>query len=139
VQNVIEFVEPGDVEGFRPLDLALSHDGNTLYIADWSFGGWANKNEKLGRVYVVTYAGSANVKTRPRVSNSEPISVQIAQLDHPSFQERFRAQLALIKHGTHALSAVTSALAYLGTCRWQVRRSSTCFVTANGEEFGPRA
>ncbi len=37
VQNVIEFVEPGDVEDFRPLDLALSHDGKTLYIADWSY------------------------------------------------------------------------------------------------------
>ncbi len=37
--------------------------------------------------------------------------MQIAQLDHPSFHERFRAQLALIKQGKNAVAAVTSALA----------------------------
>ena len=43
----IEFVEPGDVGDFRPLDLALSYDGKTLYIADWGMGGWGNKTEKV--------------------------------------------------------------------------------------------
>jgi hypothetical protein len=82
-----------------------------MYIADWSFGGWANKNEKLGRVYAVTCAQASKVKTRPRASSAKPVSVQIAQLDHPSFHERFRAQISLVKQGKSVLAAVTSALA----------------------------
>ena len=97
VAEMIDFVEPGDVENFRPLDLALSHDGRTLYVADWSMGGWGNKTEKLGRVYAVTYTGG--VKTRPRGKDSDPIEAQIEQLDHPSFNERMRAQAALIARG----------------------------------------
>ena len=86
VADVIDFVEPGEVDDFRPLDLALSHDGKTMYIADWSMGGWANKTEKLGRVYAVTYEGADAVKTRPRGKDSDPIEAQIKQLDHPSYQ-----------------------------------------------------
>jgi putative membrane-bound dehydrogenase-like protein len=111
VADVIDFVEPGDVSDFRPLDLALSHDGKTMYIADWSFGGWANKGEKLGRVYAVTFDGADRVKTRPRGNDAEPIARQIAQLDHPAFQERRRAQSALIRAGKAALAPATAALA----------------------------
>ncbi len=57
VAEKFDFVEHGEVDDFRPLDLALSHDGKTMYIADWSSGSWDNKTEKLGRVYAVTYEG----------------------------------------------------------------------------------
>lgn len=107
------FVEPGESNDFRPLDLALSYDGRTMYIADWSFGGWNNKTEKLGRVYAVTYTGE--VKTRPRGKDSDPIPSQIAQLDHPSFNERFRAQTALAKRGKEVLGPVREALSNLKT------------------------
>ena len=80
VAEKIDFVEHGKVDDFRPLDLALSHDGKTMYIADWSMGGWNNKTEKLGRVYAVTYEGKPGedsadaVKTptrsRPRSGSS---------------------------------------------------------------------
>jgi len=103
------FIEPGEVGDFRPLDLALSHDGRTMYVADWGMGGWGNKTEKLGRVYAVTYTGKADL--RARGNDSDPVEGQIRQLDHPSFNERFRAQTALIKKGKAALGAVTAALA----------------------------
>lgn len=111
VADKIDFVTPGTVENFRPLDLALSHDGRTMYIADWSFGGWSNKEEKLGRVYAVTYDGADAVKLRPRGTDSDPVPALIAQLDHPSFQERRRAQEALIKRGKSALGPAVAALA----------------------------
>ena len=72
IAEKIEFVEAGPVDSFRPLDLAFSHDGKTLYIADWSLGSWGNKTEKLGRVYAVTFAGADAVKTRPRGKRRRP-------------------------------------------------------------------
>jgi putative membrane-bound dehydrogenase-like protein len=110
VAEKIDFVEHGPVDNFRPLDLALSHDGKTMFIADWSMGGWGNKTEKLGRVYAVTYKGKAP-RTRPRGHDSDPIASQIKQLGHPSFNERFRAQTALIRAGREARIAATTALA----------------------------
>jgi len=110
VADKLDLVEPGGMDSFRPLDLALSHDGRTLYIADWSLGSWANKTEKVGRVYAVTYAGAATVKTRPRGKDDDPVEGQIRQLDHPSYNERRRAQTALIKSGKASLHAVTDAL-----------------------------
>ncbi len=38
IKDVIELVEPGDSGEFRPLDVALSYDGKTMYIADWGMG-----------------------------------------------------------------------------------------------------
>ena len=109
VGDVEDFIVPGEVSDFRPLDLALSYDGKTMYVADWGYGGWANKTEKLGRVYAVTYTGE--MKTLPRGNDSDPIDAQIKALAHPSFNERTRAQTALIKKGKEALEAATTALA----------------------------
>ncbi len=109
VGDVEDFIQPGDVSDFRPLDLALSYDGKTMYVADWGMGGWGNKTEKLGRVYAVTYTGE--IKTQPRGKDSDPIDLQIKALAHPSFNERMRAQLVLIGKGQGALAAATSALA----------------------------
>ena len=61
IADYMNFAEPTD-DQLRPIDLAVSYDGRTLYIADWSMGGWGNKNEKLGRVFAITYKG--DVKTR---------------------------------------------------------------------------
>ncbi len=109
VKDVIELAEPGEAGEFRPLDLALSYDGKTLYVADWGMGGWGSKTEKVGRVYAITYKGP-EIPTRPRGRDSDPIPAQILQLDHPSFNERMRAQEALIKQGFPAFKAVSQAL-----------------------------
>ena len=97
VGEAFDFAVPNGVKNFRPIDLALSHDGRTLYVADWNMGGWGSKTEKVGRIFAITYTGE--VKTRPRGRDSDPIAAQLAQLDHPSFNERMRAQAALIKQG----------------------------------------
>jgi putative membrane-bound dehydrogenase-like protein len=110
IADKIEFVEPGSVDSFRPLDLAFSHDGKTLFIADWSLGSWGNKTEKLGRVYAVTFTGADAVKTRPRGNDADPVEAQIRQLDHPAYHERIRAQAALVSQGKRALIPVTAAL-----------------------------
>ncbi|MDR3620866.1 MAG: HEAT repeat domain-containing protein [Paludisphaera borealis] len=111
VGDVIDFVEPGEVEDFRPIDLALSHDGKTMYIADWSMGGWGNKKEKLGRVYAVTHKDADTTPRRLRGADTDPADRQIAQLDHPALTERKRAQAALTRLGKPSLAAVTAALA----------------------------
>ena len=108
VADVEDFIQPGEVGDFRPLDLALSYDGKTMYVADWGMGGWGNKTEKLGRVYAVTYTGA--MKTLPRGKDSDPVDQQIKALAHPSFNERCRAQLALVKKGQDVLRLATVAL-----------------------------
>jgi putative membrane-bound dehydrogenase-like protein len=107
VANYKNLVEKGDEE-FRPIDLALSYDGKTLYIADWGMGSWGSKTEKVGHVYAVTYGGK--VATSPRGNDSDPIPVLIRSLNHPAFNERMRAQAALIKKGAEAIGPVARAL-----------------------------
>ena len=57
IKDVIELVEPGDSGEFRPIDVALSYDGKTLYIADWEHGKLVGsaKTEKVGRVFAITF------------------------------------------------------------------------------------
>lgn len=108
VEDAEDFIVPADVSDFRPLDLAFSDDGKTLYVADWGYGGWANKTEKLGRVYAVTYEGKIDV--RPRGKDSDGLAALITALDHDSFNERMRAQRALVKRGKAVLPALAAAL-----------------------------
>lgn len=108
VAEVIDFALPDGLSNFRPIDLAFSYDGSTLYVADWGMGGWGNKTEKVGRVYAITYTTLR--ETRPRGQDSDPLDVQIKQLDHPSFNERMRAQAAIVRTGRDALGQVVAAL-----------------------------
>ncbi len=97
VAETFDFATPDGLKNFRPIDLALSYDGKTMYVADWNMGGWGSKQEKVGRVFAITYKDE--IKTRPRGRDSDSIEDQINQLDHPSFNERMRAQAVLIKKG----------------------------------------
>ena len=110
IKDVIELAEPGDAGELRPLDVALSYDGKTLYVADWGMGSWGSKTEKVGRVFAITYKGPS-IPTRPRGQDSDPIDQQVKNLDHPSWNERMRAQRALIARGLEALPVATKALA----------------------------
>jgi putative membrane-bound dehydrogenase-like protein len=109
VMEAIDFAVADGVDNFRPIDLSVSFDGKTMYIADWGMGSWGSKTEKVGRVWAVTY--KEEVKSRPRGQDSDPLERQIEQLDHPSFNERMRAQSALVKIGRAAVDPVTRALA----------------------------
>ncbi len=109
VEEAIDFATPGESGEFRPIDLAVADDGSVLYVADWGMGGWGNKNEKVGRVFAISWKGQPGER-RPRGSDRDSIADQIKQLDHPSWNERTRAQLALAKKGREALEDVTRAL-----------------------------
>jgi putative membrane-bound dehydrogenase-like protein len=109
IAEEIDFAVPDGLQHFNPIDLALSYDGRTMYVADWNMGGWGSKTEKVGRIFAITYKGE--VATRPRGQDSDTIPDQIKQLDHPSFNERMRAQRALVRKGAEALGPVTTALA----------------------------
>lgn len=111
IEELVEFVKPGKVESFRPIDLAISSDGSTLYIADWSMGGWNNKTEKLGRIYAVTAKEPS--KSPERLTDKADLNIQIRQLSHPAFGERMRAQNAIIKKGysKENVAALQAALA----------------------------
>ena len=61
-------------------------------------GGWSSKTAQVGALYAITYKGPA-VATRPRGSDADPLEKQFAQLDHPSYNERMRAQGAIIRAG----------------------------------------
>lgn len=119
VEQMKDFASPGESGEFRPIDLALSYDGKTLYVADWGTGGWGKKDEKVGRVYAITYKGQA--PTQPRGADSDPIASQIAALRHPSLNERTRAQRALVRLGKVALTAVTAATENPGTSALALR------------------
>ena len=98
VGEVVDFAQKGNVSNFHPIDLALSDDGRTMYLADWGMGGWGSKTEQVGTVYAITYKGPA-IATRPRGTDADPLDAQFRQLDHPSYNERMRAQAAIIRAG----------------------------------------
>ncbi|SIO66439.1 putative membrane-bound dehydrogenase domain-containing protein [Singulisphaera sp. GP187] len=108
VAEAIDFAVADGISDFRPIDLAFSHDGRTLYIADWGMGGWSNKTEKVGRVFAITYKGP--VESRSRGLDADTVGDQIKQLDHPAFSERMRAQAALVAKGPDAVEPVLKAL-----------------------------
>jgi putative membrane-bound dehydrogenase-like protein len=108
VTDYLKFVEPASGESINPLDLALSYDGKTLYVADWGMGGWGSKTEKVGRIYAITYVGKSDAKARGK--DSDPIPAQIQSLAHASFNERVRAQHALIHKGKAAFEPAVKAM-----------------------------
>jgi putative membrane-bound dehydrogenase-like protein len=109
VVEMIDFAQPEGVANFRPIDLAISHDGRTMYVADWGMGGWGSKTEKVGRVWAIT--PTEKVEAKPRGNDSDSIADQIKSLGHPAHAERMRAQQALIKIGKDAIGLVSLALA----------------------------
>jgi putative membrane-bound dehydrogenase-like protein len=58
------FLTKGTKE-FRPVGIAVSPDGMSLYIADWNFGGWSNKTVKAGRLVKATYQGKSEAAPKP--------------------------------------------------------------------------
>lgn len=108
VAEMIDFAVPDGVDNFRPIDLAVSYDGRTMYVADWGMGGWGSKTEKVGRVWAIS--PTVKVATKPRGEDTDSIADLIRSLDHPSFNERLRAQRALIARGREAVEPVGKAL-----------------------------
>ena len=112
IGEMIEFVKPGKVESFRPIDLALSYDGTTMYVADWSMGGWNNKTEKLGRIYAIT-PKEMPAERVPTGFNTDTLADTIRRLSHPAFSARMRTQNAIMAkgHNPETVRALQTAMA----------------------------
>ncbi len=95
VAEMIDFATGDGVENFRPIDLAISYDGKTMYVADWGMGGWGSKTEKVGRVWAIS--PKEEVKTKPRGGEVLIAQNLIKRLEHPSFNERMEVQQAATK------------------------------------------
>ena len=108
VAETIDFAVASGVKDFRPIDLAFSDDGRTLYVADWGMGGWGSKTEKVGRVWAISPTEEGKPAARGRDSDS--IETAIGSLEHPAWTERMRAQNALIARGPDAVGPVQRAL-----------------------------
>ncbi len=96
VAETIDFAVKDDGLDFRPIDVAFSHDGKTLFVADWGTGGWGNAKEKIGRVWAITYTGKVETKLR-RAEGDESLHHLEGSLMHPAFSERMKAQEDLIR------------------------------------------
>jgi putative membrane-bound dehydrogenase-like protein len=58
------FLQKGTKE-FRPVGVAVSADGMSIYIADWNYGGWSNRSAKTGRLIKATYLGKSEATPKP--------------------------------------------------------------------------
>lgn len=107
VAETIDFAAPDQVADFRPIDLALSYDGRTLYVADWNLGGWGDAR-KVGRIWAIEV-----VEPEPepaRGTDGDNVAGLIASLDHPAYAERARAQAALASRGRDILEELQVVL-----------------------------
>jgi putative membrane-bound dehydrogenase-like protein len=58
------FLKKG-TKDFRPVGVAVSTDGMSIYLADWNFGGWSNRSVKAGRLIKATYTGKSHAAPKP--------------------------------------------------------------------------
>jgi len=89
---------------FRPLGLAVSPDGMSLYCCDWNFGGWVAKGKQTGRLIKATYTGAASLAA-PKPAWYVPAATAqkfeasnddlVKGLSHPSREVRLTAQRRL--------------------------------------------
>ncbi|MBK8178612.1 MAG: c-type cytochrome [Planctomycetes bacterium] len=81
-----EFLRAGEVENFRPTDVAESPDGRFLYVSDWGFGGWTAK-DVTGRLWRVGRAGDAG----PGAPSAAPAPSETAESGAPQLLGRLRS------------------------------------------------
>jgi len=89
---------------FRPLGLAVSPDGMSIYVCDWNFGGWTAKGKQTGRLIKATYTGGASLAApKPAwfipAATAMPFEATnddlVKGLSHPSRDVRLTAQRRL--------------------------------------------
>src|SRR6185503_3925603 len=104
---------------FRPLGLAVSPDGMSLYVCDWNYGGWVAKGKQTGRLIKATYTGGASRgETKPAwyvpAATAKPFEATnddlVKGLSHPSREVRLTAQRRLAdRKATKELEAVLAS------------------------------
>jgi putative membrane-bound dehydrogenase-like protein len=101
---------------FRPLGLAVSPDGMSIYVCDWNFGGWTAKGKQTGRLIKATYTGGGSLAA-PKPAWVVPAATAqkfeasndelVKGLSHPSREVRLVAQRRLAdRKATKELEAV---------------------------------
>ena len=91
-------------QDFRPVGSAVSADGMSIYVCDWNFGGWKQKDKETGRLIKMTYAGPSRAAAKPAwfaaAGTGKPFEAStsdlIAALGHPAQSVRLVAQRRLV-------------------------------------------
>ncbi len=103
---------------FRPVGVDVSADGMSLYVADWNYGGWKNK-QLAGRFLKVTYLGATQASPKPgwyvQAALGKPIpnvstDELIEGLKHSSERVRLTAQRMLAKRGAQSVARLRDVL-----------------------------
>ncbi len=105
-------------QDFRPVGSAVSADGMSIYVCDWNFGGWKQKDKETGRLIKMSYAGPSQAKPKPAwlaaAGTGKPFEAStsdlVAALGHPAQSVRLIAQRRLVdRKAVKELQAVTTA------------------------------
>src|SRR6185436_9558387 len=93
-----KFLTAGGGE-FRPLGLAVSPDGMSLYVCDWNYGGWTAKGKQTGRLIKATYTGG------PSLAAPKPAWLAAAGTAQP-FEASTADLVTALSHSSHAVRMV---------------------------------
>ncbi|OWK43976.1 PVC-type heme-binding CxxCH protein [Fimbriiglobus ruber] len=116
IANREDFLTGGPSE-FRPVGVAVSPDGMSLYVTDWNYGGW-KQNVQVGRLLKVTYTGKSEAAPKPEwfvpAAMGKKFEAKTAELvaglKHPAQSVRLVAQRRLADRGQEAIEPVTALL-----------------------------
>jgi putative heme-binding domain-containing protein len=113
-----DFLEAGDVQEFRPVDVCESPDGRFLYVSDWGYGGWTNPAQ-TGRIWRVRRADDDPRRPSALAPLPEDVPGLCAALGDPSYRRRLRAQQELCARmrATPALRAAVASVLDSGSER----------------------
>ena len=115
-----DFLEPGDVQEFRPTDVCESPDGRFLYVSDWGYGGWTNPAQ-TGRIWRVRRADDDPRKPSALAALPADTAGLCTALGDASYRRRLRAQQELTRRmrATPALRASVMTVLDSGSDRAQ--------------------
>ena len=103
---------------FRPVGVAVSPDGRSLYVTDWNFGGW-KQNKPAGRLIKVTYTGGkSEAKEKPTwyvpaamgQKFDATVSDLVEGIKYPAQSVRLVAQRRLAEKGADAVEPLLGVL-----------------------------
>lgn len=107
-----DFLVPEEGSEFRPQDVCFSPDGNSMYVADWNYGGWVNP-KVCGRLYRVTYVGEGAPKPGMMMSmgaSGARVTTQLTALSNQNYTLRVQAQEALARGDERAINGASLVL-----------------------------
>ena len=92
-------VSKGNCHDFRPISLAVSADGASLWVVDWAFDGWLADGPRTGRLFRLSPCRRTPVNPAARPTRDNDPAERIKSLDHPALSVRMESQRILIRAG----------------------------------------